>query len=270
MSVVAVSNTLGEFVVTGLIAGKYGAYLASNDTSGMRVEPLTLDVIDQDVSGVTVKLVQGASLSGVVELETPSPAAVARFPELLLRVFVNDAATRTGSSGTASVAPNGSFSIIGLSGGIANVFLNATAGGAVPPKGFSLVRVERDGVVMSHGIQIQEREQLTGLRVVLAYGTATIRGVVEVENGTLPSGERIFIGLLRPGEQVSSLRPPPVDARGRFVIEGVAPGTYVIQAVISLGPNVKGRIARREITIQDGVTTDITLTVDMNPPPQKP
>ena len=270
VNLVAVSNAQGEFLATGLIPGKYGAFVASNDNGGMRAEPLTFDVIDQDVSGITVKLFQGASLSGVVELETPSPAAVARFPELLLRVFVNDAATRTGSSGTASVAPNGSFSITGLSGGIANVFLNATAGGSVPPKGFSLVRVERDGVVMSRGIPIQEREQLTGMRVVLAYGTATIRGVVEVENGTLPNSERIFIGLLRPDERISSMRPPPVDARGRFLIEGVAPGTYVIQAVISLGPNIKGRMAKREITIQDGVTTDITLTVDMNPPPQKP
>lgn len=268
-SVAAVSNAQGEFLAQGLIPGKYEARLVSNEGDGIRAERVTFDVIDQDVSGITIKLVQGASLSGVVELETPNAAAVARFSELRLRVYVNDPETKTGSSGVATVAPNGSFSVTGLTGGIANVFLTAAIG-AVPPKGFSLVRVERDGAVMSRGIPIQERERVTGLHVVLAYGTATIRGVVEVENGTLPSSERIFIALLRPDERINSMRPPPVDARGRFVIEGVAPGTYVIQAVISMGPNVRGRIARREITIQDGVTTEVTLTVDMNPPPQKP
>jgi len=59
-------------------------------------------------------------------------------------------------------------------------------------------------------------------------------------------------------------------ARGRFLIEGVAPGTYVIQAVISMGPNVRGRMVKHEITIPDGVTTDVKLTIDMNPSPEKP
>jgi len=268
-SLIVVTDAKGEFVKEGLVSGKYGVAVYPTDNSGMRPEPLTFDVIDQDVSEITVKLYQGASVSGVVVLETPSPAAVARFPELLMRVFVNDFATKTGSSGTASVAPNGSFSVTGLTGGFANLFVNAKDS-SVPPKGFSLVRVERDGEVVSRSIQIQEREQLTGVRVVLAYGTATIRGVVQVENGALPNPERIFVGLLRPGERISSLRPPRVDARGRFLIEGVAPGTYVIQAVISMGPNVRGRMVKREITIPDGVTTDVTLTIDMNPSPEKP
>jgi hypothetical protein len=199
-------------------------------------------------------------------LETPSPAAVARFSELLLRVFVNSPATN--SSVTAPVAPDGSFRVTGLSGGVANVFLGSPTT-AVPPKGFSLLRLEHEGVVQPRGLPIQEREQLTGVRVVLAYGTATIRGVVEIENGTLPSGAWLYVGLLRPGERISSLRPTPVDARGHFMIEGVAAGTYVIQATISGVPNMVRQV-KREISVQDGVTTDITLTIDMNPPPQKP
>jgi protocatechuate 3,4-dioxygenase beta subunit len=272
VNVVAVSNAQGEFLATGLIPGNYRGSLISAESGGMRAEPITFDVIDQDVSGITVNLVQGASLSGLVVLETPSPAAVARFSELQLHVFVNDFATRANSSGSVPVAPDGSFSATGLTGGLANVFLGSkTSISSVPPKGFSLVRVERDGVVMSSGIPIQEREQLTGVRVVLAYGTATIRGVVEIENGTLPNGAWIYIGVLRPGERISKLRPPPVDARGRFLIEGVAAGTYVILAAISGVPNLS-RHVKREITVQDGVTTDITLTIDMNQPqaPQKP
>jgi len=121
---------------------------------------------------------------------------------------------------------------------------------------------------MVRGIPIQEREQLTGLRVVVNYGTATLRGVVEIENGTLPAGARIFISLTKPGERGNSvnLRPPPVDARGRFLIEGIPAGTYEVWAsVVGLASNSTRR-AKREVSVQDGVTTDITFTIDMSEP----
>ena len=83
----AMSNAQGEFVKEGLVPGKYSVFVFSNDEGGMRAEPITFDVIDQDVSGVTVKLVQGASLSGVVVLETENPAALAKLSELQLHAM---------------------------------------------------------------------------------------------------------------------------------------------------------------------------------------
>ena len=66
----ASTNSQGDFVVEGLIPGKYRIYLLPNQNGGMRVESTTFDVIDQDLTGLTVKLVQGASVSGVVVLES--------------------------------------------------------------------------------------------------------------------------------------------------------------------------------------------------------
>jgi hypothetical protein len=66
-----------------------------------------------------------------------------------------------------------------------------------------------------------------------------------------------------------NLRPPPVDARGRFLIEGIPAGTYEVWATVTGVPQDMFRRTKREVTVQDGVITDLTLTIDMNPP-QKP
>jgi len=265
---VATSNDKGDFVKEGLVPGKYGVVF-TNDNSGMLGEPLTFDIIDQDVSGVTVKLVQGASLSGVVVLEPENPAAHTKFAELLLRGYVagNPTGLRSVGGSTSPVAANGSFSLTGLPGGHLSVLLTSKTGSS-PPQGFILARIEREGEMYSRGIPIKEGEQLTGMRVVLNYGTATLRGIVELENGTLPNGARIFVSLIKPGERVGNMRPTVVDARGRFMIEGIPAGTYEVYAALNGAPNMFRR-AKRDVTVSDGVTTDITLTIDMNPP-QKP
>lgn len=269
----AMSNAQGEFVKEGLVPGKYGVFVLSNEEGGMRAEPITFDVIDQDVNGVTVKLTQGASLSGVVVLETENTAALAKLSELQLRAYVTGVSGTVGVSGSSSssIGPNGSFHLTGLPGGLANLQLDSKTGSG-PPKGFSIARIERDNTVIVRGIPIQEREQLTGVRVVLNYGTATLRGVVEIENGTLPAGARIFIHIVKPAERENSinLRPPPVDARGHFLIEGIPAGTYEVWASVSGVASRSNLQAKREVTFQDGVTTDITLTIDMNPPSPKP
>jgi hypothetical protein len=268
----ATSNAKGEFVKEGLVPGKYGVFVFSNEEGGIRAEPITFDISDEDVSGVTVKLVQGASLSGVVVLETENTAALAKLSELQLRVYVSGGTNvGVGGSSSSSIGPNGSFSLTGLPGGLANLQLSSKTNSA-PPKGFTIARVERDNTVMVRGIPIQEREQLTGVRVVLNYGNATLRGVVEIENGTLPAGARIFIHLVKPAERENSinLRPPPVDARGHFLIEGIPAGTFEVWASVSGVASRSNLQAKREVTFQDGVTSDITLTIDMNPPSPKP
>jgi len=271
VSTSAVTNAQGDFVVEGLIAGKYGVYLVQNQNGGMRLEAVSFDLIDQDLSGLTVKLVQGSNVSGVVVLETENKAALAKFSELQLRAYVSNAAGTSGigSSASSQIAPDGSFQLTGLPGGKLNMMIGTTTG-PFPPKGFNIARVERDGVPTPQGIDLKEGEQLTGVRVVLAYGSATVRGVVTVENGTLPDGARIFVRLIKPGEINSSLRPPPVDARGHFMMEGVPAGTYEVQASVGGVPQSRPRIVKREISLQDGETTDITLTIDMSAPLPKP
>lgn len=205
-------------------------------------------------------------------LEPENPAALAKLPEVQLNAYVTGANGVTSASGSAAspIAADGSFLLNGLPGGLANLQLSSKTS-STPPRGFVITRIEREGAVQSRGIPIREHEQLTGVRVVLSYGTATLRGVVEIENGTLPPAARIYLSIVKPGERRENLnlRPPPVDARGRFLIEGIPAGTYEVWATVAGVPQDMFRRAKREVTVQDGVITDLTLTIDMNPP-QKP
>jgi 5-hydroxyisourate hydrolase-like protein (transthyretin family) len=261
----ATTNMQGDFVVEGLIPGTYGVFLLQSQNNGMRVEARTFDVIDQDVSGLTVKLVQGANLSGVIVVETESKAALPIFSELQLRAWVANQNGRNGYglSAQSPIAPDGSFFLSGLPAGFVQMMMGNTKN-PLPAKGFNIVRFERDGVVLTNGIEIKEGEQLTGLRVVFSFGNATLRGVVTVENGTLPTGARFFVRVTKSGDKFSNLRLPQVDARGRFLMEGLAPGMYEVKAGVG-GVGMQLREVKREVNVPDGVT-DVTISIDLSTP----
>jgi 5-hydroxyisourate hydrolase-like protein (transthyretin family) len=271
VSTFVTTNNQGEFIIEGLIPGKYGIFLFPTPNTGMRVEASTFDIIDQDLTGLSVKLVQGASVSGVVVVENDNKAAIAKFPELQMRAYVMNPGIGTGGGlggSTASpIAPDGSFLLTGLPGGMVNFMLGAL-NNPFPVKGFNVTRIERDGVPLPRSLEVREGEQVTGIRVVLAYGNATLRGVVSFDNGELPNGARFFIRLTKSGQNLTNVRPPQVDARGHFLIEGLPAGTYEVHATVGGVPGVPPRGVTREVNVQDGVITDMTITIEMPTPPK--
>lgn len=271
VNTLTVSNVQGDFTIEGLIPGKYGInmFTNQNQSNELRAETLNFEIIDQDISGVVIKLVKGASVTGVVVVDSEDKAVLAKLTELQLRGFiVVPGGGVVSSSSSSPIAPDGSFRLAGLGSG--NLNLNvATMNRPLPPKGFSIARLERDGVVATRGIEIKDGEQVTGVRVVLSYGSAIIRGVVTLENGSLPEGARVSIRLAKPGE-TNAMRPPVVDERGRFLVEGVPAGTYELIALVSATPRSPARMVKRVVTIQEGSTTDITIAVDMAAPPVTP
>lgn len=258
------TNTQGDFIVEGLIPSKYSIFLLPNQNTGMRVESLTFDVIDQDITGLTVKLEQGASVSGVVVLEGENKTGLAKFSELQVRAYVTNptGGGGPGSSSASPIAPDGSFLVQGLPGGILNFTLwgaNAPFG----PKGFIITRIEREGVQLQRGVEIKDGEQLTGVRVVVAYGNGKLRGVVNLDSGVAPDGARFFVSIFKSG-LLLNIR-TQVDARGHFLIEDLPAGVYEISASVHGLPKLP-RPVKREFNIQDGATTDITITLEMPKP----
>ena len=219
------SNGRGEFSAEGLIPGKYITYMLPEANSEMRPENTSFDIIDSDVSGVTIRLLKGSSISGVVVLESENKQAFERLLKLQVQAYVQSPtpASTMGTSSRATMGADGSFRLGGLGTGMATLQV-------YPPmamsemKGFVLSRIERDGVTQSpQGLEIKEGEQITGVRIVMSYGNATLRGVVNIENGPLPQGARIVVRLMKPGDVPFNSRPPMVDERGHFVAEEYRP-----------------------------------------------
>jgi len=266
-----VSNVQGDFVIEGLLPGRYGITMLQNQSNEMRAEALNFDIVDQDISGVVVKLAKGASLSGVVVIESEDKAVLAKLSEFQVRGFiVPQGGGMVSSSASSPVGPDGSFRLAGLGSGIVN-FNIGTMNRPLPPKGFNIARFERDGVVVKGGIEIKDGEQVTGVRVVLSYGSAIIRGLVVTANGPLPEGTRVSVSLGKPGERGIGTRPPVVDQRGRFLIEGIPAGTYELTTLIGMTtPSSPARVFKQSVTVQEGSSQDVTITVDLEAPPARP
>ena len=260
-----ISNVQGDFIIEGLLPGRYGVTMLQNQSNEMRAEALNFDIVDQDIGGLVVKLAKGASLSGVVVIESEDKAVLAKLSEFLVRGFIApQGGGMVSSSSSSPVGPDGSFRLAGLGSGIVNFNLG-TMNRPIPPKGFSIARLERDGVAVKGGIELKDGEQLTGVRVVLSYGSASIRGVVVTENGPLPEGARVSVSVGKPGETVFSMRSPVVDQRGRFLIEGIPAGTYELTTLISITtPNRRSQIFKQVVTAQEGSTQDVTIKVDLS------
>jgi hypothetical protein len=107
---------------------------------------------------------------------------------------------------------------------------------------------------------------------VVSYGNATVRGVVKVENGTLPADARLFVRVSKPGERVPSIRSPQVDGRGHFIMEGIPGGTYDFTVFMLGAPATGSRspTAQQQVSVTDGVVNDVTITLDLNQKPGPP
>ena len=262
------SNSQGEFRLENVTAGKYAILVLPLPGVETRADAVSLEVVDQDVSGLLVKTFKGLSISGTVIVEGKTDSSLpAKLADLRLYVYVRSEGSIPGFGHTSSINADGSFHLGGLSAGIANFSLNSQGG---PPVNFAILRVERDGVALPQGLELKtDEQQVTGLKVVLKYGTGSIRGEVKLENGPLPAGGRLMVSIKKVGETGSNFRPYTPDLRGHFLIEGIAAGDYEL----NVNANIPGREPPRStqtVTIIDGAVSDVLITVDLKPKPGQP
>lgn len=263
------TNTQGEFIIDGLAPGRYGLFLYPDPSRVLRADNPQFEVIDQDVSGIVIRLVKGSTISGVIIFEHDDKKAWAKLLELKLRGHVSTltggaAFAQTGAM--ASIGADGSFTLPGLSPGMVNLFLSS-ASGATALQGFQISRVEHNGVVAANGIEIKDGDQLTGVRVYVSYGTGIVRGVVNFDAGLLPEGARMFARLVKPGTQPTGNNSTFVDARGHFVIERVPAGVYEVMVTVFVpGSRLRPPSAKQQVTVQDGNVSQVSLTLELTPP----
>jgi len=273
MSTGAVSNSEGEFRFDNLSPGKYAVFFEPPQESDWRADSVRFEVIDQDITALIVKTSTGASVSGVVVLEgTEDKAAYANLRRLYLFVGAHEDNLSGGDSQASQIQPDGSFRVHALKGGLLRFSISSEGR-------FQIVRVERDGVVHPKGMRIKDGEQVSGVRVILNYGSGTVRGVFKLEGGTLPPHAVMHVSLRRLAEDQDSLAPSAssqVDARGQFFMEGLIPGTYEMTAAVYViapgGPVPRGpfRSTKQQVVVTDGGVTNVTITVNLESTPDRP
>ncbi len=259
-SKVAESTKDGEFKIENLAPGKYAVYLDPQTDSELLSEPVRFEVTDQDIDGLLIKVSRGASVSGVVVVEGPRDPTVK--PTLAgdpIVVSILDESQRT--IPPIRINQDGSFRVTGLPPGRLMLVL------PLRQDRLRLVRMERDGVVYGSGIEIKEREQITGLRLIVSQANGTIRGVVKLPEGTqLPAKARLLVFVRRIEDPTVPYPPAEADGRGQFLVQDLLPGTYeFIVGVAGVPDDQRPRFPRptQRVVVTNGAIADVTITLQM-------
>jgi protocatechuate 3,4-dioxygenase beta subunit len=256
-----VTNSRGEFLLEGIMPGRYAAFALKGDESDNYTEPTIFEVSDANVTGIEVRMKRGASISGIAVLEgTNDPKVLA----LLQNTFINAQLVPRGldpwRTNRPKIAADGSFRISGLRPGKVQLSIQTNE------KNITLSRIEVNGAAVKDGIEMKEGEPVTGVRLVLVYGSGVIRGQLKVENGPPPETARFMVSLRRAdGEDTTPvIKSAQIDARGRFVMEGVPTGEYDISlAAMNLGPGVGLRQLRQKVSVANGADSQVTFVLDL-------
>ena len=261
------SDRFGGFRFENLIPGKYSLVNMPQPNSDLRGEAVTFEVVDQDVTGLMVKVSKGASLSGTVVLEGQHDKTVqSKIARLRLHAYNRNELGGSGFVESSLVNPDGSFRIVGLQPGVVQFHLSSQDLESL--KSFAISRVEMDGVVLPLGVEIESGAQIFGAKVVVSYASGSVRGTIKAENGPLPENARFMVRLMKP-EDHSMVGRPDVDARGRFVVAGVPAGTYELHVQVFIpGARTRSPSSRQSVSVTEGSATDVevVLTFEVNPP----
>lgn len=267
------ANARGEFQATGLAPGRYRLFASPGPRESVDwySDSTPFEVSDSDVSGLVVKLHRGSTVSGVVTIEGLRDSATAA--RMLTGVRVYGSASQRGGDVNAGpggfvrpvpVAPDGSFTVTGVRPGRLRLDVSTSE-----VKGLAFSRLEVNGVEQRDGIDIAEGAQVTGVRVVLVQGTATLRGQLSFPGGGAPpQGARMIVIARRVSTSANRFtKSSEADARGRFQMEGLPVGEYDVQArSFGGGPAFLSELLRVSVNEGGDVTVNVPLAPLANAP----
>jgi hypothetical protein len=267
---ITTTNDKGEFRFEAVSPGSYklevspfGA-LTGEGTSEFYGDPVNFEVRSGNIDRIEVKLHRGASISGVAVVDNgDKDSGLQSFGRVMLSVSVLDSQTKSYSSGNSTIGTDGTFRIGGLKAGKATIRVFAMG-----EQEAALLRVERNGVEVQGGFDIQSNEQISGLRVVLTKANCVIKGHVTIDGGSLPSGGTLSVRARRLSGQTidfNESNSQEVDSNGDFEIEDLAPGTYEVEVFTPI-PGQEGMrtsSAKQTVNTSTGAPGFVTLVLNL-------
>ena len=260
------TNEKGEFKVELAAPNRVTIYPSSDGENNTMGDPFSFDLTTDRVTGLEIKLRRAQTISGVIVAEGPKSAGVApSFSDLRVQVNMVGPVPRENRV-SAKVRADGSFTVGGLSAGRAFIFVSSQNEAARKPW---LMRVERSGAVLERQIEIAEGENISDLRVVISYGSGVLRGQLKIEGPPL-DGLMMYVAFHHTGSNRMG-GGVLVDARGRFLIEGLPEGQYELSLASETllrdrSHDYRSQLnaAKQTVTVTNGAETPVLLVLDLS------
>ncbi|HEX7330238.1 MAG TPA: carboxypeptidase-like regulatory domain-containing protein [Pyrinomonadaceae bacterium] len=256
----------GKFLIENLTAGRYVLFAVSNSSAYSEIVPF--EVTNSDVSGLELKVEPASSVSGVVVVEGGNDV---NLTGKLANVSINSVFYQTEMLFThemSNINPDGSFRLDGLRPGKLKINVATQRF----PRGFSILRVEREGVALGDSLDIPQGTHISGLRVVLTYGNGIVRGQAKIKAEELLPGTRLLVFAQPMGANAGArTHSIAVDPRGSFILESLPAGDYELRLGVlqpGSGNNVRYSTASQTVRVTNNSTFEVTLVFESGAKPE--
>lgn len=265
------TNDVGEFSLKDLKPAHYVLYVGpSLNQSDQYSDPVAFDLVDADVVNLEVPVHHGSRLSGfVVPAGVTNPAALSALSSVKLLAAVPGIGNlRVGIVNFSAIGPDGSFQLVGLRPGKAIINLKADSEGL---NGLSIMRIERGGVEQSKASRSRPATILRICRYSLPMVRASFVAKSRSKEALCPP-VRVFWHRLQIS-YASQMAMPRSDPEGKFVISGLAAGTYEITLNTYRPPPHQGvrmlPTLKQSVKVSDVGDSPVLFTIFLEPPKQK-
>jgi protocatechuate 3,4-dioxygenase beta subunit len=262
------TNSAGEFRLEGLSPNDYKVGVANLEKTDFYSDQVNFEIVSGDVTGLEIKLSRGASISGVAVVEgSRDPAILGALSKIELQVVAGDSNTTMGEGlfdRTGAINADGTFKISPVRPGKKRIIAYTYRAA----KELSFIGMEHNGVEVKD-LDIAAGDQVSGVRLVFAYGTAVIAGRVEIKGGMLPQTAILDVIAFRDGSSQDNSRlakGSKLDERKLFVIEGLSQGVYKVRLRAfdpATGESIKVPSTEQTVTIAGNARHEITLVLDL-------
>ncbi|HYV06242.1 MAG TPA: carboxypeptidase-like regulatory domain-containing protein, partial [Blastocatellia bacterium] len=212
-----------------------------------------------NIDKLELKIHRGGSISGVIAVENADrPDVASELAGFMLMASATGTQSKPFSQNMTRVSSDLSFRISGLRAGKVKL-----SGIPYAQQRFSVLRIERNGLPVTDGFDIQANEQIAGVRIILVEANCVLRGRVSVQGGSLAKDAFVVVSVRLLNDSESSNQGTQVNSKGDFEFENLAPGNYEVTASLA-GPNQKRRVAATQtISVMSGIPADVALTLDL-------
>ena len=219
----------GEFKVSGLLPGRHRLYARAGGGEDAEMASTTVDLVDRDLSGLTLVLGKGAEITGRFVVDGEASAVDWRRISLSMVSVGNLTQMSFGGSG-AQVKEDLTFKISNRPKGTYRLLTKLPAGNHY----VSSIRFDGQDIT-DRPIELRSNDRLNGVEIHISSEGARVSGYVEQAEGReVAEGATVLVFAADPqhrGFPSRFTRTTQTDQSGHFSLQGLVPAEYLVCAL---------------------------------------